>query len=50
MRMIVRGIGVIAAVLVGYNALIFVVIASGRHVDYVPWLHFPIKLFQLVAS
>jgi hypothetical protein len=25
--------------------LIFAEIASGKHVEYIPWLHFPIKLF-----
>ncbi len=40
-----RGIAVCATLLVGYNMFTLAVVAMGKHVDYVPWLHFPLKFF-----
>jgi len=45
-----KGLGLIASLWIGYNMLIFAAIASGRHVEYIPWLHFPIKVFVMILS
>ncbi len=53
MTMIVNGlksIAVISTVWIGYNMLIFAEIAAGRQVKYIPYLHFPIKLFVTALS
>ncbi|GEM_PF-6869441 len=49
-KTVLRGIAVTAALLVSYNMLIFVAIAMGKRVEYIPWLHFPLKLFISTIS
>lgn len=53
MRTIVKGfqgIAVVLSVWVGYNMLIFGEIAMGHHMKYIPYLHFPIKVFLSFIS
>ena len=48
MRMIISGaakvVGVALVLLIAYNAVIFAEVARGKHMEYIPWLHFPIKI------
>lgn len=47
---IIQGGATIATVWIGYNMLIFAEIAAGNHFKYIPYLHFPIKLFVALLS
>jgi hypothetical protein len=46
----VQGIAVTGSVWIGYNMLIFADIAAGAKMKYIPYLHFPIKLFVSALS
>lgn len=48
MRTVIRTFEAVVAfsmIWAGYNMLVFAEIAAGRHMEYVPYLHFPIKVF-----
>ena len=48
MRALSMGLKVVAVwstLLIFYNMWIFREEAAGKHTDYIPWLHFPIKAF-----
>jgi len=53
MRIIKKGLeafAVLSAMLIAYNVVTVAEIAAGKHLDYVPWLHFPIKWFATFAG
>jgi hypothetical protein len=41
---------VVAAMWIGYNMVVFAEIAAGKHMKYVPYLNFPIKIFVAALS
>ena len=47
---VLQGIAVVSSVWIGYNMLVFGEIAMGKKMAYIPYLHFPIKLFLTLIS
>lgn len=45
-----QGIATVGTLWIGYNMAVLAAIAANKHVDYVPVLHFPIKVFVWALS
>ncbi|MBV9159944.1 MAG: hypothetical protein JO019_05115 [Candidatus Kaiserbacteria bacterium] len=41
-----KAVAVSTALLIGYNMLTFAYVAAGHKMEYIPYLHFPIKLLH----